>query len=117
MHASVTVMILPVDLIGAPEKLIETLEQEWRDTDTAVVLYDEDKPSPCIRLRRDTLDTRQAYVDNGGRRLLELYTLIGARSVVVLSTWLIDADTPEGLALTLQGLQRETTRARQPHPT
>ena len=94
-----TVMILPVDLIGAPEKLIETLEQEWHDTDKALVLYDEDRShSPCIRLRRDTLDTCQAYVDNGGRRLLELYTLIEARSVVVPSTWLMDADTPEALA-------------------
>jgi molybdopterin-guanine dinucleotide biosynthesis protein A len=91
-------IIVPVDLIGAPESVIETLEREWRDTDSAIVLYSEaQRHSPCIRLRRSALDTCQAYIDEGGRRLLELYALLDARRVIIPTQWLSDADTPEAL--------------------
>ncbi len=93
-----SMIILPVDLIGAPENVIETLEREWRDTDSAIVLYSEtQRHSPCIRLRRSALDTCQAYIDEDGRRLLELYALLDARQVIVPTQWLSDADTPEAL--------------------
>tara|TARA_Y100001958_G_C21168725_1_gene500945 strand:+ start:406 stop:759 length:354 start_codon:yes stop_codon:yes gene_type:complete len=93
-----SLIVLPVDLIGAPDKVMDTLEQEWRDTDAALILRDEDgRHSPCIRLRRDTMDRCSAYIDEGGARLLELYNRLQARSVVVPSEWLLDADAPEAL--------------------
>ncbi len=93
-----SLIVLPVDLIGAPDKVMDTLEQEWRDTDAALVLHDKDgSHSPCMRLRRDTLAQCNAYTDEGGARLLELYERLKARSVAVPSEWLVDADAPKAL--------------------
>jgi molybdopterin-guanine dinucleotide biosynthesis protein A len=95
-----SLIVLPVDLIGAPHQVMDTLEQEWRDTDAALILRDENgRHSPCIRLRRDTMARCSAYIDEGGARLLELYNRLQARSVVVPSEWLLDADAPEALKL------------------
>ncbi len=93
-----SLVVLPVDLIGAPDKVMDTLEQEWRDTDAALALYDTDGGhSPCMRLRRDTVAHCNAYIDEGGARLLGLYDRLKVRSVAVPSEWLVDADAPEAL--------------------
>ena len=90
--------MVPVDLIGAPERVIRLLEQEWRDEDVALVLHDaEGGHSPCVRLRSEVQPQCEAYLDSGGKKLVDLYRAINARSVTVASEWLTDADEPESL--------------------
>ena len=74
------------------------LEQEWRDDDVALVLHDaEGRHSPCVRLRSEVMPVCEAYLDSGGKKLVDLYRAINARSVTVASEWLTDADEPESL--------------------
>ena len=94
-----TLMVLPVDLIGSPQDIIQTLEREWREDDTAVFLTDaEGNHSPCIRLHADALVACSAFLDAGGRKITELLEKIEARAVQVDSRWLHDADHPESMA-------------------
>jgi len=95
---SATLIVLPVDLIGAPEDVIATLEAAWREDDTALVLFDEaGRHSPCIRLRTSLLPRCEAYVDQGGQKLSGLLNAIGARALAVDSRWLQDANNPQAL--------------------
>ena len=95
---SATLVVLPVDLIGAPEDVIATLETAWREDDTALVLFDEaGRHSPCIRLRTSLLPRCEAYVDQGGQKLSGLLNAIGARALAVDSRWLQDANNPQAL--------------------
>jgi len=95
---SATLVVLPVDLIGAPEDVIATLETAWREDDTAVVLSDEaGRHSPCIRLCTSLLPRCEAYVDQGGQKLSGLLNAIGARALAVDSRWLQDANNPQAL--------------------
>jgi len=95
---SVTLVVLPVDLIGAPEDVIATLETAWREDDTALVLSDEaGRYSPCIRLCTSLLPRCEAYVDQGGQKLSGLLNAIGARALAVDSRWLQDANNPQAL--------------------
>ena len=87
-----------MDLIGAPDRVIQLLESEWRDDDVALALHDtEGRHSPCIRLRTELRPECEAYLDSGGKRLADLYRAINARAVTVDSEWLVDADEPESL--------------------
>ena len=93
-----SLIVVPVDLIGAPERVIRSLEQEWRDDDVALVLHDaEGRHSPCVRLSSEVKPVCEAYLDSGGKKLVDLYRAINARSVAVASEWLTDADEPESL--------------------
>jgi len=95
---SATLIVLPVDLIGAPEDVIATLEAAWREDDTALVLFDEaGRHSPCIRLCTSLLPRCEAYVDQGGQKLSGLLNAIGARALAVDSRWLQDANNPQAL--------------------
>ena len=95
---SATLVVLPVDLIGAPEDVIATLETAWREDDTALVLFDEaGRHSPCIRLCTSLLPRCEAYVDQGGQKLSGLLNAIGARALAVDSRWLQDANNPQAL--------------------
>ncbi|MBL6820424.1 MAG: NTP transferase domain-containing protein [Luminiphilus sp.] len=95
---SATLVVLPVDLIGAPEDVIATLETAWREDDTALVLSDEaGRHSPCIRLCTSLLPRCEAYVDQGGQKLSGLLNAIGARALAVDSRWLQDANNPQAL--------------------
>ena len=95
---SATLIVLPVDLIGAPEDVIATLETAWREDDTALVLSDEaGRHSPCIRLCTSLLPRCEAYVDQGGQKLSGLLNAIGARALAVDSRWLQDANNPQAL--------------------
>ena len=95
---SATLVVLPVDLIGAPEDVIATLETAWREDDTALVLSDEaGRHSPCIRLCTSLLPRCEAYVDQGGQKLSGLLNAIGARALAVDSRWLQDANNPPAL--------------------
>ena len=95
---SATLVVLPVDLIGAPEDVIATLETAWREDDTALVLSDEaGRHSPCIRLCTSLLPRCEAYVDQGGQKLSGLLNAIGARALAVNSRWLQDANNPQAL--------------------
>ena len=88
-----------MDLIGAPDRVIQLLENEWREDDVAVVLHDaEGRHSPCVRLRSEVKSECEAYLDSGGKKLVDLYRAINARPVAVASEWLTDADEPESLA-------------------
>ncbi|MDG2459951.1 MAG: molybdenum cofactor guanylyltransferase [Luminiphilus sp.] len=90
-----SIIILPVDLIGAPEFVTKTLEDEWQQTDTAIALYDEKgRHSPCMRLRRDVLLRCEAYFNTGGKHLAGLLEAANARPVTVPSLWLKDANRP-----------------------
>ena len=94
-----TLMVLPVDLIGSPQEIIQTLEREWREDDTAVFLTDaEGNHSPCIRIHADTLAACTAFLDAGGRKITGLLKKIEARAVQVDALWLRDADLPESMA-------------------
>lgn len=94
-----TLMVLPVDLIGSPQAIIQTLENEWRDDDTAIFLTDtEGRHSPCMRLHTNTLKDCGAFLDEGGRKITGLLEKIGARPVPVDTPWLRDADLPKSLA-------------------
>ncbi len=87
-----------MDLIGAPRDVIATLEAEWREDDTALVLSDEaGRHSPCIRLRTSLLPRCEAFVEGGGQKLAELLDAIGARALTVDSRWLTDANDPQAL--------------------
>ena len=93
-----SLIVVPVDLIGAPERVILLLEHEWRDDDVALVLHDaEGRHSPCVRLRSEVKPVCEAYLDSGGKKLADLYRVINARSVAVASEWLTDADEPGSL--------------------
>ena len=95
---SPSLIVVPVDLIGAPARVIQLLESEWRKDDAAVVLHDaKGRHSPCARLRSEVRPKCEAYLDGGGKKLVDLYRLIDARSVTVPSGWLTDADEPESL--------------------
>ena len=94
-----TLMILPVDLIGAPEQVITTLESEWQEDDTAIFLTDtEGRHSPCLRLRVDTLANCAAYLEEGGRKITGLLEKVGARPIQVDAAWLKDADLPASIS-------------------
>ena len=96
---SPTLVVLPVDLIGAPQRVVRTLETAWRDDDTALVLSDETgRHSPCIRLRTNLLSACERYVDQGGRKLSGLLDTIEARALTVDSRWLQDANEPQALS-------------------
>ena len=93
-----SLIVVPVDLIGAPDRVIRLLETEWRDNDVALVLHDaEGRHSPCIRLGSEVRPECEAYLDSGGKKLVDLNRAINARSVAVASEWLTDADEPESL--------------------
>ena len=93
-----SMIVVPVDLIGAPNRVIQLLETEWRDDDVALVLHDaERRHSPCVRLRSEVKPQCEAYLDSGGKKLVDLFRAVNARSVAVASEWLTDADEPESL--------------------
>ena len=93
-----TLMVLPVDLIGSPQAVIQTLENEWRDNDTAIFLADtQGHHSPCMRLHTSTLADCAAFLDAGGRKITGLLEKIGARPVQVEALWLRDADVPRSI--------------------
>ena len=94
-----TLMILPVDLIGAPEQVIATLEKEWQEDDTALFLTDpEGRHSPCLRLHVDALAACEAFLDEGCRKITGLLEKVGARSIPVDAAWLKDADLPSSIS-------------------
>ena len=94
-----TMMLLPVDLIGAPEQVITTLESEWQEDDTAIFLTDtEGRHSPCLRLHVDTLADCEAFFDGGGRKITGLLDRVGARPIPVDAAWLKDADLPASIS-------------------
>jgi molybdopterin-guanine dinucleotide biosynthesis protein A len=96
--ATPDIIILPVDLIGAPLQVIETLETQWQQDDLAIVLTDSSgRHSPCLRLSTQLLDDCARFVDGGGVKLKALLTLLSARSVSVPDEWLANANTPEAL--------------------
>ena len=96
--ATPDIIILPVDLIGAPLQVIETLETQWQQDDLAIVLTDSSgRHSPCLRLSTQLLDDCTAFIDSGGVKLKALLTLLNARSVSVPDEWLANANTPEAL--------------------
>ena len=95
-----TLMILPVDLIGAPAQVIATLETEWREDDTAIFLTDpEGRHSPCLRLHVDALAACRASLDEGCRKITGLLEKVGARPIPVDAAWLKDADLPASIPL------------------
>ena len=101
LYAAAThdVIILPVDLIGAPLKVIETLETQWQHDDRAMVLTDQSgRHSPCLRLSSDLLNDCARFVDSGGVKLSALLTLLNARSIPVPDEWLANANDPEALS-------------------
>ena len=101
LYAAATpdIIILPVDLMGAPLKVIETLEAQWQQNDLAIVLTDSSgRHSPCLRLSTQLLDDCARFVDSGGAKLKALLTLLNARSIAVPDEWLTNANTPEVLS-------------------
>ena len=100
LYAAATpdITILPVDLMGAPLKIIETLQTQWQQNDHAIVLTDSSgRHSPCLRLSTQLLDDCAAFVDSGGVKLKALLKSLNARSVSVPDEWLANANTPEAL--------------------
>ena len=94
-----TVMVLPVDLIGAPEQVITTLETDWQEDDTATYLTDmEGRHSPCLRLHVGVLAACEAFLDEGGRKITGLLERVGARPISVDTAWLHDADLPASIS-------------------
>ena len=94
-----TLIVLPVDLIGAPAQVIATLETEWQQDDTAIFLADkEGRHSPCLRLHVDALASCGAYLDTGCRKITGLLEKVGARSIPVDAAWLKDADLPASIS-------------------
>jgi len=94
-----TLMVLPVDLIGAPAQVIATLETEWQQDDTAIFLTDtEGRHSPCLRLHVDALAACGALLDEGCRKITGLLENVGARSIPVDTAWLKDADLPASIS-------------------
>jgi molybdopterin-guanine dinucleotide biosynthesis protein A len=63
-----TALILPVDLIGAPEQVVAAL-------------------TAC-----------QAFLDEGGRKITGLLEAVGARPISVDAAWLHDADLPASIS-------------------
>lgn len=95
---SATLMVLPVDLIGAPQAAIRALEKAWRAEDTAIVLVDQEgRHSPCLRLRLESRVACEEYLDQGGRKLTGLLAAVDARAVTVDTGWLTDANHPDAL--------------------
>ena len=95
-----TVMVLPVDLIGAPAQVIAALETEWQESDTAIFLTDtQGRHSPCLRLGVNTLAACEAFFDEGGRKITGLLDRVGARPISVDTAWLQDADLPASISL------------------
>ena len=96
---SSTLLVLPVDLIGAPQAAIQALENAWRTEDTAIVLADEEgRHSPCLRLRSELRVACEQYLDQGGRKLTGLLAAVDARAVTVDTAWLTDANHPDALS-------------------
>jgi molybdopterin-guanine dinucleotide biosynthesis protein A len=92
-------MVLPVDLIGAPDQVIALLETEWQESDTAIFLTDtEGRHSPCLRLHVNTLATCEAFLDEGGRKITGLLERVGARPISVDAPWLQDANLPASIS-------------------
>jgi molybdopterin-guanine dinucleotide biosynthesis protein A len=92
-------MVLPVDLIGAPEQVITTLETDWQEDDTATYLTDmEGRHSPCLRLHVGALAACEAFLDEGGRKITGLLEAVGARPISVDAAWLHDADLPASIS-------------------
>ena len=100
LYAAATpdIIILPVDLMGAPLQVIETLKTQWQQDDLAIVLTDSSgRHSPCLRLSTQLLDDCAAFVDSGGVKLKALLTSLDARPISVPDEWLANANTPEAL--------------------
>ena len=100
LYAAATpdIIILPVDLMGAPLQVIETLKTQWQQDDLAIVLTDSSgRHSPCLRLSTQLLDDCAAFVDSGGVKLKALLTSLNARPISVPDEWLANANTPEAL--------------------
>ena len=100
LYAAATpdIIILPVDLMGAPLQVIETLKTQWQQDDLAIVLTDSSgSHSPCLRLSTQLLDDCAAFVDSGGVKLKALLTSLDARPISVPDEWLANANTPEAL--------------------
>jgi molybdopterin-guanine dinucleotide biosynthesis protein A len=100
LYAAATpdIIILPVDLMGAPLQVIETLKTQWQQDDLAIVLTDSSgSHSPCLRLSTQLLDDCAAFVDSGGVKLKALLTSLDARPISVPEEWLANANTPEAL--------------------
>ena len=96
---SSTLLVLPVDLIGAPQAAIQALENAWRTEDTAIVLADDEgRHSPCLRLRSELRVACERYLDQGGRKLTGLLAAVDARAVTVDTAWLTDANHPDALS-------------------
>ena len=96
--ATPDIIILPVDLIGAPLQVIETLQTQWQKDDLAIVLTDSSgRHSPCLRLSTQLLDDCAAFIDSGGVKLKALLTSLNARAISVPDEWLANANTPEAL--------------------
>ena len=102
LYAAATpdIIILPVDLMGAPLQVIKTLETQWQQDDLAIVLTDSSgRHSPCLRLSTQLLDDCVAFVDSGGVKLKALLTSLNARAISVPDEWLANANTPEALSI------------------
>ena len=96
--ATPDIIILPVDLIGAPLQVIETLETQWQQDDLAIVLTDSSgRHSPCLRLSTQLLDDCAAFIDSGGVKRKALLPSLHARAISVPDEWLVNANTPEAL--------------------
>ena len=94
-----TLMILPVDLIGAPAQVIATLETEWQQDDTAIFLTDmKGRHSTCLRLHIDALPACGALLDEGCSKITGLLERVDARSIPVDTAWLKDADLPASIS-------------------
>ena len=100
LYAAATpdIIILPVDLMGAPLQVIETLKTQWQQDDLAIVFTDSSgRHSPCLRLSTQLLDDCAAFVDSGGVKLKALLTSLDARPISVPDEWLANANIPEAL--------------------
>ena len=94
-----TLIVLPVDLIGAPKKVIAALETKWQEDDTAIYLADPaGRHSPCLRMRVNALANCERFIDEGGRKITGLLDRLGARPIEVDAAWLHDADLPDSIS-------------------
>ena len=85
-----TLMVLPVDLIGSPQEIIQaTLEHEWREDDTAT--FSSQTPRAITLPAFGFMPTRwrlAAFLDAGGRKITGLLKQIEHDAVQVDALWL-----------------------------